>query len=438
MSKIQQLPVRASIPTGGYVVITEPNPVGDPRSTFAKVLPGTVVGVPSPSDAMPLMDSTATPGVSALYSRGDHRHATDTSRYAAANPAGYQTAADITASLVPYAKLASPALTGIPTAPTASPGTNTTQLASTAFVGAAVQAAGGYVEAPSDGSVYGRLNAAWSKAAPLTLAAANVGRNLIHNPLFNIVQRGTGTFSSGYTADRWRMDFTLDTFVVQPQALAAGNPSFGGDEAASTVLVANVTAGNAGATAFSLLSQLIEDVRRLSGKTVTISFWAYANVGTPKIGVGLRQFFGTGGSPSTMVYVNATPVTVTTTPTRYSVTIPLPSIGGKTLGTNNDHYTRLGFFLSAGANTNTIAGGIGVQTAQFGFWGVQLEIGSVATPLEETGPAAGLGEVSKVLSDGIHWPGSQRHRGKQRPNDPSPARQDASNPDVHKFWHQHD
>lgn len=40
-----------------------------------------------------------------------------------------------------YAPLASPALTGTPTAPTAAPGTNTTQLATTAFVQGAVSGA---------------------------------------------------------------------------------------------------------------------------------------------------------------------------------------------------------------------------------------------------------------------------------------------------------
>ena len=44
------------------------------------------------------------------------------------------------AALTPYAPLASPALTGTPTAPTASLGTNTTQIATTAFVTAAVPA----------------------------------------------------------------------------------------------------------------------------------------------------------------------------------------------------------------------------------------------------------------------------------------------------------
>ena len=47
------------------------------------------------------------------------------------------------AAVVGLAALASPALTGNPTAPTAAPGTNTTQLASTAFVAAALAALDG-------------------------------------------------------------------------------------------------------------------------------------------------------------------------------------------------------------------------------------------------------------------------------------------------------
>jgi hypothetical protein len=53
----------------------------------------------TPSDASPAMDGTAAPGASALYSRGDHVHPTDTSRYAASNPSGYQTAAQVTAAV---------------------------------------------------------------------------------------------------------------------------------------------------------------------------------------------------------------------------------------------------------------------------------------------------------------------------------------------------
>ena len=59
--------------------------------------------VPTASATQPVMDGLATAGNSAQWSRGDHVHPTDTSRYAASNPSGYQTAANVTASLAPYA-----------------------------------------------------------------------------------------------------------------------------------------------------------------------------------------------------------------------------------------------------------------------------------------------------------------------------------------------
>jgi phage-related tail fiber protein len=64
----------------------------------------------------PLMDGAAAVGTGTKLAREDHRHPTDTSR----------------------APLASPAFTGVPTAPTASAGTSTTQLATTAFAQYAV------------------------------------------------------------------------------------------------------------------------------------------------------------------------------------------------------------------------------------------------------------------------------------------------------------
>lgn len=64
----------------------------------------------------PKMDGTATVGSETAYAKGDHVHPTDTSR----------------------APLASPTFTGTPKAPTASAGTNTTQIATTAFVDTAI------------------------------------------------------------------------------------------------------------------------------------------------------------------------------------------------------------------------------------------------------------------------------------------------------------
>lgn len=77
-------------------------------------------GGPSPATVSPLMDGVAAVGTTTKYAREDHRHPSDTS----------------------LAPLASPAFTGTPTTPTAAPTTNTTQVASTAFVTAAVAASG--------------------------------------------------------------------------------------------------------------------------------------------------------------------------------------------------------------------------------------------------------------------------------------------------------
>jgi hypothetical protein len=328
-----------------------------------------------------------------------------------------------------YAPLASPAFTGNPTAPTPAPGDNDTSIATTAFVAAAVGSVpGGALIAPAapaanpgalwwdstGGQLYVRYDDGNSQqwvvsnnipglanaATKTDVAAAqnNVGRNYVHNPLFNIAQRGAGPFTTHvYTLDRWQLYFNLDTpSVSQQSAGVAGMPL---DEAAAFVLT-NVFTGNAGAAAQTLIYQQIEDVRRLSNKTVTISFYANAASGTPKLGASLSQNFGSGGSPSAPVVVNGQSVVLGPTWARYSLTFTLPSISGKTLGTNGDHNTTLYFWYSSGATGNTQAGGIGVQSGTINLWGVQLEIGPTATPLEKPDPQQDLAKCQRFYQTG--------------------------------------
>ncbi len=63
---------------------------------------------------------------------------TDAQKTQARNNISAVTSADITNAISGKANLASPALTGTPTAPTAAEGTNTTQIATTAFVQTAI------------------------------------------------------------------------------------------------------------------------------------------------------------------------------------------------------------------------------------------------------------------------------------------------------------
>jgi hypothetical protein len=85
--------------------------------------------------------------------------------------------------------------------------------------------------------------------------------------------------------------------------------------------------------------------------------------------------------------------------------VPLPSLAGKTLGTNNNDSTGLTFFFSAGANTNAVAGNIGVQSGEIDLWGVQLEVGSVATPLEKIDPGEDIRRCQRFYQVGGIWLG---------------------------------
>jgi hypothetical protein len=263
----------------------------------------------------------------------------------------------------------SPALTGTPTVPTAAPGTATTQAASTAFVQAA--------------------------AAP---TATNTGRNYLHNGLMNVAQRGAGSFTSfGYTADRWGAAVSTDAISVNIVSVAPGG--IAGDEAARFSLNNNFT-GNAAAGAYNLLYQSIENVVRLSGKTVTVSFYAYSNPAALKLGVNLTQNFGTGGSPSAGVNVAGQSVTLTGAWARYNLTFTLPSVAGKTLGTNGNDSTGLQIWYSAGSSNTAPSGNVGVQTGAVALWGVQLELGGTATPLEKLDPRVDLANAQRFYING--------------------------------------
>lgn len=87
--------------------------------------------------------------------------------------------------------------------------------------------------------------------------------------------------------------------------------------------------------------------------------------------VKLRQNFGSGGSPSAFVDTDFGASTVVGTSfTKYTFTVTLPSISGKTLGTDNNSSLDLIFALPI----NT--------TFTFDLAQVQLEVGSQATPFE--------------------------------------------------------
>jgi hypothetical protein len=242
----------------------------------------------------------------------------------------------------------------------------------------------------------------WVSTTTSVITYNDVGRNLLHNPLFNIVQRGTGPFTTNgaLTADRWRMSINLDTLSLTIGAM--GVAQIPGQEEAQNRVQAQVT-GNAGAAAYTYLQQSIERVSRLGGKTVTLSFFAVGSVAGLKVGASIDQYFGSGGSPSPFLSGVGQSVTISSGATgfiRYSMTFALPSVSGKTLGTNGDDFTAFQFWLSSGSNQASRAGNVGVQNGVIYLYGIQLEVGSVTTPLEIPDPQQDLAKCQRFYQTG--------------------------------------
>jgi hypothetical protein len=208
-------------------------------------------------------------------------------------------------------------------------------------------------------------------------------RNKLINGGFDIWQRGTSQTSSGYGSDdRWsNVHGGNSTKTASQQTFTVGQTDVPGNPKYFSRTV--VTAGVANASNFVIKQQLIEGVATLSGQTCTISFWAKADT-SRSVSIEFSQFFGTGGSPSAIVQnLGINKIAITSSWARYSATVTLPSISGKTLGTNGDDYLRLRIWLSAGSGSNASTDSLGEQSGTFDIANVQLEAGPQATPFEQ-------------------------------------------------------
>ena len=202
--------------------------------------------------------------------------------------------------------------------------------------------------------------------------------NAIINGNFDIWQRGTSFTGNEYGADRWVNVRTGTTCTMARISWALGAaPGENGAFSCRLTVGSVAGAGNA-----SNLSQRIEGVSTFAGQQVTISFWAKADASKP-IAVDLQQFFGSGGSPSATVDgIGATKFTISTTWTKYTVTATIPSVSGKTLGSDGNDRITLRIWFDAGSNFNSSTNTLGQQSGTFDISQVQLEPGPVATPFE--------------------------------------------------------
>lgn len=192
-------------------------------------------------------------------------------------------------------------------------------------------------------------------------------KNKILNSNFSIWQRGTSiTFAdNAYTADRFITlvnSGSAGTGTVTQQTFTPGTAPVAGYEG-QYFWRYNLTA--TGTSVEHYVGQKIEDVRTFAGQTVTFSFWGKAD-SARTITSQVLQLFGSGGSGT--VATAGTTHSFTTSWQRFSVTISVPSVSGKTIGTGSSLLPRFYWTAAAGATIDT--------------WGWQLEYGSKATPFQ--------------------------------------------------------
>lgn len=141
-------------------------------------------------------------------------------------------------------------------------------------------------------------------------------------------------------------------------------------------------AGSA-STDYTYISQRIENVGISFGRTFTLSFYAKADA-SKNLSVEFVQNFGTGGTPTaevTGIGVSvASKFALTTSWQKFTLTFAAPAApGGLVLGTDDNSYFGLNFWMSAGSNYAARTQTLGAQTGTFDISHVQLEYGGGAT-----------------------------------------------------------
>jgi hypothetical protein len=194
-------------------------------------------------------------------------------------------------------------------------------------------------------------------------------RNYIINGNFDIWQRASSfLFPSGstgnYCADRWSLlldgpsaSFDQSSFIVGQQDVPSEPRYY------ATIQKTSDEGNNS-----LYLIQKIENVRTLSNKQVTISFYAKADV-SRNVNVNVGQVFGSGGSAS--VYQAPQIINLDTSWQKFVLHFNLPSISGKIIGSSD--YLELSLYEI----TNDL---FTWDIAQ-----VQLEEGSIATQFSQIG-----------------------------------------------------
>jgi len=343
---------------------------------------------------VPLMDGVAAVGIATKYAREDHKHPTDTSRAAAththvkaditdfAHTHAQGDVTDLITDLAAKAPLASPALTGSPTSTTASANNNSTRIATTAYVDAAIALGAKIIvsDTPPAGATAGTLwwesdkgnlylyyndgnTSQWVPAVPVpdtsmlvtkveaTPISALAANGMQINGGMEISQEigAAGRTTNGYVCDGWLVASSISITITGGQ-LAAGS-SFGQPFRWFAYTAITTAKASLAASDYVILYQRIEGFRiaklgwgAADAQPITIGFWTnHTKPGVYSVSV------ANGGN--TRAYITTYTQAAANVPQYNTVTIP-----GDVTGTwTADNTTGLHVYFTMAAGSSWFA-----------------------------------------------------------------------------------
>jgi hypothetical protein len=221
-------------------------------------------------------------------------------------------------------------------------------------------------------------------SANTTLINQKPTPNHLTNPSFNIWQNGT-SISSGYgiyTADQWKiwveqtgggiMNVSRQEHSIAETEEIEGRPRY----------FCRLDHTNPSVNQKSIFEQLLEDLRKFAGKTMTASFWARCNdTSGINIEIDALNYYGASGSSAEFSQINQ--ISIDTNWKKYSITINTPSAIGKII--ELDSFFALRFFLPLN------------KTFQLDLSSIKLEDGNIATPFEAENSAVELSKCQRYF-----------------------------------------
>lgn len=185
---------------------------------------------------------------------------------------------------------------------------------------------------------------------------------------------GTG---QRYSADNWRVNSSGTTVAVARNGFAVGQT----DVPNGMLYYLSVTvASSAGAANFAIIETFIENVQSTANGYVTGQIYLKAD-SAKNVCLELVQHFGSGGSPSSPVLsLGVTTLALTTNWQAFNFTVQLPSVSGKTLGSNLNDSLIARIWFDAGTNYNAETNTLGQQSGTFDISHFSINRGTSLSP----------------------------------------------------------